>query len=219
MDALWSLLTLLGSALCHQLKERSYTIDDLQMPLCARCIGIHFGFLTSASMLLAAGRDFRARLPSNRGLVTLSIVMAFFFIDAGLSYSGISDSTNLRRTLGGLALGTTVPLFVLPIAVAASQSAAFSQLRMPDARLGMLFLLAFLISAALTLSSERSKAVFYVVSVLGISGMVVFLVAMWSAIVSLSFDDRRVSRRTRISLASACSLAMMVVLILAHSAV
>ena len=33
----------MGSAVCHQMVERSFIFDGMQMPLCARCTGIYIG--------------------------------------------------------------------------------------------------------------------------------------------------------------------------------
>ena len=37
------LLERIGSAVCHQMAERSFLFDGMQMPLCARCTGIYTG--------------------------------------------------------------------------------------------------------------------------------------------------------------------------------
>jgi hypothetical protein len=37
-----------GSAVCHQLPERSYRLWTAQMPVCARCAGIYFGAVAGA---------------------------------------------------------------------------------------------------------------------------------------------------------------------------
>jgi hypothetical protein len=38
----------IGSAICHQLPERSYHLWAAQMPVCARCAGIYFGAVFGA---------------------------------------------------------------------------------------------------------------------------------------------------------------------------
>src|SRR4030042_7152551 len=109
------LLMFLGSALCHQLPERSYFLDGVQMPLCARCIGIHFGFVLSAIYLSTGPRRFSSVLPRVWQLAVLGAVMSIFLIDSILSYSGLSTSDNLRRTLSGLALGVPLPFLLVPL--------------------------------------------------------------------------------------------------------
>src|SRR4030042_1125987 len=63
MDALDSLLMFLGSSICHQLAERSYSFGDMRMPLCARCIGIHVSFLISMMFMWTGERRFASSLP------------------------------------------------------------------------------------------------------------------------------------------------------------
>ena len=43
----------IGSAVCHQLPERSYQLWHAQMPVCARCAGIYAGAAVSAVIALA----------------------------------------------------------------------------------------------------------------------------------------------------------------------
>ena len=39
----------IGSAICHQLPERSFHLWSAQMPVCARCTGIYFGAVIGAT--------------------------------------------------------------------------------------------------------------------------------------------------------------------------
>jgi len=187
------------------------------MPLCARCIGIHFGFLASVSFLLLVGRGLPTRLPTNRGMLVLSALGVLFLVDALLSYSGLSESTNLRRTLSGLALGTGVPFVVLPLARASGAGSAISQGRLDDRRLLLALVPSYAVSACVILSYGSSRLLFYSISVLGIVGMVGFLLATWAAILSQSLEDWHVSRGARFVAAGAATVAMMSLLILAHS--
>ena len=98
MEVLEEFLTFIGSSLCHQLDERSYHIDGFQMPLCARCLGIHLGFL-SASVLLWLRRDrVGVGFPHVRSVVLLVLAMLPAVADFALSYTGVLSSDNVRRT-------------------------------------------------------------------------------------------------------------------------
>ena len=39
---------LVGSALCHQRPDRSFRLWDVQMPVCARCVGLYLGAVAGA---------------------------------------------------------------------------------------------------------------------------------------------------------------------------
>jgi hypothetical protein len=45
-----------GSVLCHQLPERSYHLWGVQLPVCARCLGIYFGGAMAAVVSAAVAR-------------------------------------------------------------------------------------------------------------------------------------------------------------------
>jgi uncharacterized membrane protein len=51
----------LGSAICHQLPERSFHLWTAQMPVCARCAGIYFGAVAGAAFALRASASLRRR--------------------------------------------------------------------------------------------------------------------------------------------------------------
>jgi hypothetical protein len=46
----------IGSAICHQLTERSFHLWRAQMPVCARCTGIYFGAVIGATAAALSGR-------------------------------------------------------------------------------------------------------------------------------------------------------------------
>lgn len=81
---------------CHQLPERSFFYKGKQFPVCARCTGVFFGYLT-AFLFLA----FRKILPVKPAIALLGCMG----IDWGLQETGIKKSTNLRRLLTGFAGG------------------------------------------------------------------------------------------------------------------
>lgn len=82
--------------LCHQRKDRSFSWKGKYFPLCARCTGIHLGYL---SMLLFAFNIWHLNLWISMLLMSLT------YIDGWLqAYHGI-ESTNSRRFLTGLLSG------------------------------------------------------------------------------------------------------------------
>lgn len=196
-------LMLLGSTICHQLPERSYSFDGVQMPLCARCIGIHFGFLLSTLFLFTGSRRFAGGLPSVRQAIGLAAIMAFFLIDAGLSYSGLSESDNLRRTLSGLSLGVPFPFLVFPFL-----NSILYPGRNPSNPLskksGWAWLaVIYCIAAAAILASGSVGAMFYAVSSAGIIGLFLFMGSAFFLVLVLGLEDWHAKPWHKASLAAA----------------
>ena len=191
------ILTFLGSTVCHQLPERSYFFDGTQMPLCARCIGIHVGFLVSTLFLLTGSRRFAGGLPSVKQAALLAFIMAFFLLDAGLSYSGLSESDNLRRTVSGLALGIPFPFLLFPLLnsiIYPGKNPSFPLSRGVDwAYLAALFFVA----AGAILLSESLGAVFYAVSSMGVFGVFLFFSSAFLVVFTLGLEDWHARPRTK----------------------
>jgi len=211
-----SVLMFLGSTICHQIPERSYFFGGFQMPLCARCIGIHFGFIMSSMFLLAGSRRFSLGLPGKKQIITLGVIMAFFLIDAGLSYSGLDTSTNLRRTLSGLAVGVPLPFILYPllntVLFPSGKRSTVLDKPLDWAWLGGLYGL----GALLILSAESFGPLFYAVSVVGVLGVFVFFAALFSVIVGLLLEHRPLPSSTKILGATVLAFAFLMVLAAVH---
>jgi uncharacterized membrane protein len=191
MDAFLEVLTVLGSTICHQLPERSYFLGDSQMPLCARCVGIHFGFFISTVFLFTGSRRFAGGLPSVKQAAILAAIMGFFLLDAGLSYSGLSESDNLRRTLSGLALGVSFPFVVFPFVnsiLYPGRNPTYPLTRKLDY---VLFGVTYLVGASAILASESIGAVFYAVSSVGVFGLFLFFSSVFFLVIVLGFEEWR----------------------------
>ena len=78
---------------CHQLPERSFFIGKYQMPICARCLGVIIGYITSVILLIF---NFR---------INIYISLLFIFItllDWSLQFFNILISNNFRRLITGI---------------------------------------------------------------------------------------------------------------------
>lgn len=216
MDAFNDILMFLGSTICHQLAERSYFHDGIQMPLCARCIGIHFGFVLSASYLLLGPKRWAMKLPSMKQLAVLVSVMAFYFLDAGLSYSGISQSDNLRRTLSGLALGVPLPFILVSLLnmLARPSPLSVGVLDRPTDWLALPVMYA--VGLASILLSQRIGPIFYLVSAIGVMGVFVFFTAALSAIMLIALEKRPMGNRYKIAAAGLLAIAVLMGLAALH---
>jgi len=213
-----SILMFLGSTVCHQLPERSYIFDGFQMPLCARCIGIHFGFVLSTLFFLTGSRRFASGLPGVKQMIVLGAITSFFLIDAGLSYSGISTSDNLRRTLSGLSLGVPFPFVLYPLL-----SAILFPARNP--RVVLLNPVDWVwpaglygLGAALILSATHLAPIFYLVSVIGVIGVFVFFTVLFSVILSLLMENKPFSPSRKVASAALLAVVVLMILAAAHEA-
>ena len=208
-----SILMFLGSTVCHQLPERSYIFEGFQMPLCARCIGIHFGFVLATLFFLTGSRRFASGLPGTKQMVVLGAIMSFFLVDAGLSYSGISTSDNLRRTLSGLSLGVPFPFVIYPLLNTILFPARNPRVMLLNPLDWGWFAGLFGLGAVLILSATHFALVFYLVSVIGVIGVFVFFTALLSVILSLLTENKPFSASRKV--AGAALLAVVVLMILA----
>ncbi|HEX9907889.1 MAG TPA: DUF2085 domain-containing protein [Thermoplasmata archaeon] len=201
MTDVWSVLMFLGSSVCHQLPERSYFLGDLQMPLCARCTGIHLGLLVSATFLMMGPFRFRSGLPTVKQMIVLGAFMSMFFIDAGLSYSGISESTNLRRTVSGLMFGVLLPFLFVPL-LNLLVFPKRDDRRILETPLAWAWPIALSgVSAGLIYAAQSLDAAFYAASLLGLVGMFVTFSLIVSCLVLIGFEKSTASSRTKIAFA------------------
>lgn len=103
-----------GSAVCHQMAERSFQLNGYVFPVCARCTGIYLGVFFSLCFFL-----FAKRFAGNRPFsLFLTLVLAGCIlpisIDGFFSYVGIWESNNFLRILSGSLVGVCLlPLFLL----------------------------------------------------------------------------------------------------------
>ncbi len=216
MDALFDILMFLGSSVCHQIAERSYTFGDYQMPLCARCMGFHVGFLLSAAYIWAGPMRHASGLPTRRGIVFIGLVMSVAFADAVLSYSGISPSDNPRRTLSGLCLGVMLPFVVLPLLNMVSSPGRDPRCPLSRPRDWLGPAAVYVLGAAAILGASYSYASFVVVSVAGVVGLFLFFSSIAMAILSLVLEGRRMRPRWLALLSVALSVSVLLASAVIH---
>lgn len=101
----------LGDAECHQMAERSYFLNDNQMPFCARDLGLFLGFPVGFGLL-----SFR-RLIVNPFLALAGLVpMA---LDGGLQAITSYESTNPLRLATGMVAGMALSILLSQFVFAA----------------------------------------------------------------------------------------------------
>jgi uncharacterized membrane protein len=104
MNPFAAAIYLLGDFNCHQKVERSFFLNDNQMPFCARDVGIFIGLAVGmAAMLLVSPRFY---------LLALAALILPILVDGGLQYIGAYESTNPMRLITGILGGVGVAYFL-----------------------------------------------------------------------------------------------------------
>ena len=128
-----SFIFALGSGLCHQLPERSFFFNGIQLPLCARCTGIYIGFVCAFTLLAIV----YWRAPRRGGLsrffyVSIALLGVPLVFDGLSSYLGFRGTTNTIRLLSGAAFGTLLAAPIYYIVCDALLKKASSQVILSD---------------------------------------------------------------------------------------
>jgi uncharacterized membrane protein len=107
----------IGSVICHQIPERSFHLAGVQIPVCARCVGIYAGAATAASIHVLAGvgaHSTRWRILGPRTARRVFLVSALpTLITVALEWGGAWRGTNIVRAIAGMALGVGGALVVM----------------------------------------------------------------------------------------------------------
>lgn len=103
----------IGSAVCHQMVERSFIWNDMPFMVCARCTGIYIGIFVAMVFFMWKKR-LNGNLPYS---VPMAVLGALAFlpiaIDGFFSYMGAWGSNNFMRVISGSLAGASLVGFVL----------------------------------------------------------------------------------------------------------
>lgn len=116
-----------GYAVCHRIATHSFFFGDRQLPLCARCSGMHLGALIAMLYQLRLGK--RGGMPPLKILITLGIFLLVFAVDGVNSYLTLGvgggglfpnmeplyTPMNWLRSLTGLLTGFGIGAVLYPI--------------------------------------------------------------------------------------------------------
>lgn len=102
-----------GSAVCHQIAERSFILGGETLPVCARCTGIYSGVFFSMLFFVIFGR-----LNGNKPYATLAMIIGAcsfipISIDGFFSYAGFWESNQFLRMVTGTFAGVCLPGFMI----------------------------------------------------------------------------------------------------------
>lgn len=106
---------LIGTSVCHQLPDRSFSYAGNQNCVCSRCEGIYIGFFLSAILLLLMFRKKQAELPSLYIIIILILFIFSTIIDGVLSYLSIIDTNNFSRFITGYLAGSAAAVIIYPV--------------------------------------------------------------------------------------------------------
>lgn len=219
MGALESVLTFLGSSLCHQLTERSYFIDDFQMPLCARCLGLHLGFLISAAIILARRDPRLSGMPSLRSLVALGLIMLPAMADVMLSYTGMVDTDNARRVVTGVLFGTALAFLLVPFIRSLLTASGPKGASLGSPSHWIIMAMAAVAACALALSAESSEWLFYAVAIAGIAGVFATMFSLVLVLTTLVTDETEWMNSAKMAASAVVTPLLLVLLALLHGAI
>jgi uncharacterized membrane protein len=93
-----------GDLNCHQLKERSYFLNDNQMPMCSRDTGIFIGLFAGAFAFSLFAFELKRRW--------LLIGLLPLILDAGVQAVSSYESDNSIRVITGAIAGISVAVFI-----------------------------------------------------------------------------------------------------------
>lgn len=100
LPAPWNFIYSAGDRLCHQKYERSFIINDNQMPFCARCTAIFLGITVGIGFMIF----FKIELD-----LKFLILLLMGFIPIGIDgigqHLGFWESNNYIRLITGLLIG------------------------------------------------------------------------------------------------------------------
>ena len=218
MDALESFLTFFGSSLCHQIAERSYSLDSFQMPLCARCLGIHLGFLFGAVFIILCrfARHHGCMLQNVRHMLALALLAVPAVMDVSLSYAGVTESNNAIRSVTGAFFGVALAFILLPLLRALMNSIPLLGGHMLPASHMIPPLVIAVATSAVAIASESSTMLFYAVAIAGVAGVFATMLTLVLMIVTLVTDSSEWWSGRRMEVAGVITPIVLVILALAN---
>ena len=96
----WNIIYQSGDALCHQKSERSFFINENQMPYCARCTAIWLGITIGIGFMIFFKMEINEKF-----LISILIGLIPIGIDGIGQLFGLWESNNLVRLITGLLAG------------------------------------------------------------------------------------------------------------------
>jgi uncharacterized membrane protein len=103
-----------GTALCHQIDERTFHFNGHTLMVCARDTGTYTGFIISMVYWMIVNKKIKGGMPPGYALITASIFIGTLVIDGGTSYLHMRETNNQIRLLTGLLAGAGSSILIVP---------------------------------------------------------------------------------------------------------
>jgi len=107
LPAPWNSIYRVGDTLCHQKAERSFFLNDNQMPFCARCTAIWLGLTTGIGFMVL----FKIEL-DEKFVFIIILGLVPIGIDGVGQLFGFWESNNFIRLVTGLLIGIVCGLSI-----------------------------------------------------------------------------------------------------------
>jgi len=114
MEHIISFLYNIGTAVCHQINERTFHFDGHALMVCARDTGTYTGFIISLLYWIVINKKIKGGMPPPYGLLTASLFIGTLVLDGGTSYLHIRETNNQIRLLTGLLAGSGASILIGP---------------------------------------------------------------------------------------------------------
>lgn len=114
MDDIADLFYFAGTLVCHQISERTLFVNGMQLPVCARDMGIYLGIFVSLMFCVLGKKMSSDRLPELKAGIILALMMIPMMADGLSSYLGLRSTNNVIRLLTGAFFGIPIPVFLIP---------------------------------------------------------------------------------------------------------
>ena len=106
-------LYMLGSRICHQIAERSFHLDGVQLPVCARCTGIYAGLAIGTLYATFSTSTRWGQTPARKARRVLVLGALPTLVTVLVEWAGFWQTSNSARALAGAPLGIAVGILVI----------------------------------------------------------------------------------------------------------
>lgn len=179
----------IGYAICHQIIERTFTVNGQPLPLCSRCTGIYLG------MFITFGFYFLRKFLKNKNPTLppplLVNIFSLFFIslmvaNAVSNLFGFGPQGNFIRFVTGILFGFSIPLFLIPV-FNCSRRFVFQNEHIITYKEYFILLIIVVLSAFIVLL--KIDLFLYLTAYFSITGLLVFALLLNISFIAVVFDE------------------------------